>query len=236
MSASERRERLVKLGSAAAFLALVAIAMLIVVSQSNSGGGDSSNIVDAKLVEQQLVGIPQKGTVLGKADAKVKLIEFADLQCPVCKGYSEGVLPQIIESQVRAGKSKIDFRNFTIIDAQSTPAGAAAIAAGEQGRAWNFVEIFYRNQGAEGSGYVTDEFLTAVAKAAKVPDIARWNRERKSARILGEVATSTNEAESLGFTGTPSFAIEGPAISGVESLGTPGSAGSLESAVEEAGG
>jgi protein-disulfide isomerase len=236
MSASERRERVVKLGSAAAFLALVAIAVLIVVSQSNSGGGDSSNIVDAKLVEQQLVGIPQKGTVLGKADAKVKLIEFADLQCPVCKGYSEEVLPQIIESQVRAGKSKIEFRNFTIIDAQSTPAGAAAIAAGEQGRAWNFVEIFYRNQGAEGSGYVTDEFLTAVAKAAKVPDIARWNRERKSARILGEVATSTNEAESLGFTGTPSFAIEGPAISGVESLGTPGSAGSLESAVEEAAG
>jgi protein-disulfide isomerase len=236
MSETERRERLVKLGSAAAFLSVVAIAVLIVVSQSGSSGGDSGNIVDAKLVGRELAGIPQKGMVLGDPAAGVRLVEFADLQCPVCKGYSEEVLPQVIENQVRDGKAKIDFRNFVIIDAQSTPAGAAAIAAGEQGRGWNFVEVFYRNQGAERSGYVTDEFLTAVAKAAGVPDIAKWNRERKSARALEAVAASSSEAESLGFTGTPSFALEGPGTKGVEALGTPGSAGSLESAVEEAAG
>ncbi|MDX6634041.1 MAG: hypothetical protein QOF06_244 [Solirubrobacterales bacterium] len=234
MNASERRERMVKLGSAAAFLSLVAIAVLIVVSQSDSTGGDSSSIVDAKLIDRELAGIPQKGMVLGDPSAKVRLLEFADLQCPVCKGYSEEVLPQVIENQVRTGEAKLDFRNFTIIDADSTPAGAAAIAAGEQGRGWNFVEIFYRNQGAERSGYVTDEFLTAIAKAAGVPDIARWNRERKSSRVLEEVAASTSEAESLGFTGTPSFALEGPGRSSVEALGTPGSAGDLESAVSAA--
>ncbi len=235
-SATERRQRLIKLASAAAFLALVVVAVLIVVSQSQTSGGDSDNIVDAKLVDGELAGIPQKGMTLGDPGAKVRLLEFADLQCPVCKGYSEEVLPQLIENQVRSGEAKLDFRNFTIIDAQSTPAGAAAIAAGEQGRGWNFVEVFYRNQGAERSGYVTDEFLAAIAKAAGVPDIARWNRERKSARVLDRVAASTSEAESLGFTGTPSFAVEGPGTPGVETLGTPGSAGSLESAVEEAAG
>jgi protein-disulfide isomerase len=234
--AAERRQRLIKLASAAAFLALVVVAVLIVVSQSQTNGGDSDNIVDAKQVEGELAGIPQRGMSLGDPDAKVRLLEFADLQCPVCKGYSEEVLPQLIENQVRTGKARLDFRNFTIIDAQSTPAGAAAIAAGEQGRGWNFVEVFYRNQGAERSGYVTDEFLTAVAKAAGVRDIARWNRDRKSARVLKQVAASTSEAEGLGFTGTPSFALEGPGTSGVEALGTPGSADSLESAVKEAAG
>lgn len=233
---AERRQRLIKLASAAAFLALVVVAVLIVVSQSQTNGGDSDNIVDAKLVDSELAGIPQKGMSLGAPGAKVRLFEFADLQCPVCKGYSEEVLPQLIENQVRTGKARLDFRNFTIIDAQSTPAGAAAIAAGEQGRGWNFVEVFYRNQGAERSGYVTDEFLTAVAKAAGVRDIARWNRERKSARVLKQVAASTSEAEGLDFTGTPSFALEGPGTSGLEALGTPGSAGSLESAVKEAAG
>jgi protein-disulfide isomerase len=234
--ASERRQRLIKLASAAAFLALIVVAVLIVISQSQSDGGDASNIVDAKVVDQELAGIPQKGMVLGDPGAKVRLLEFADLQCPVCKGYSEEVLPELIENQVRGGEARLDFRNFTIIDAQSTPAGAAAIAAGEQGRGWNFVEVFYRNQGAERSGYVTDEFLTAIARAAGVADIARWNRERKSARVLNQVAASSSEAESLGFTGTPSFALEGPATEGVEALGTPGSAGSLESAVQEAAG
>jgi protein-disulfide isomerase len=233
---SERRRRLIKLTSAAAFLALVGVAVLIVVSQSQNGGGDSGNIADAKLVDQELAGIPQKGMVLGDPGAKVRLLEFGDLQCPVCKGYAEEVLPPIIENQVRSGKAKLDFRNYTIIGPQSTPAGAAAIAAGKQGRGWNYVELFYRNQGTEGSGYADDEFLTAIARAAAVPNLAQWNRDRKSRPVVSQVEATTREAEELGFTGTPSFALEGPATSGVEAVGTPGSADALESAVESAAG
>jgi protein-disulfide isomerase len=234
--AAERRQRLIKLGSAAGFLALVVIAVAVVVSQTQSSGGDPDNLTDVAEVNGQLRGIPQKGMVLGDPGAKAKLLEFGDLQCPVCKGYSEEVLPEVIENQVRKGEARIDFRNYTIIGPQSTPAGAAAIAAGEQGRGWNFVELFYRNQGTEDSGYATDAFLTAIAKGAGVPDIARWNSERKSKRVLGEVAASAAEAEQLGFTGTPSFAVEGPAASGTEAIETPGSAGDLESAIEGAAG
>jgi protein-disulfide isomerase len=228
---SERRQRMVKLGSAAAFLGLAVVAVLIVVSQSQSGG----KVVHASEVNRGLRGIPQSGMTLGRPDAKVALLEFADLQCPVCRGYSEDVLSQVIENRVRSGEARLEFRNFTIIGPESRPAGAAAIAAGEQGRGWNFVEIFYRSQGSENSGYVNDEFLTAVARAARVPDIARWNADRKSARVLEEVKDSTSQAESLGFTGTPSFAVEGPGTSGLEPLGTPESTDALESAISSAG-
>ena len=234
VGAAERRQRLIKLGSAAGFLALVAVAVLIVVSQSQTGGGDASNIADAAEVNRQLNGIPQNGMTLGEPSAKVTLLEFGDLQCPFCKGVSESVLPEVIENQVRNGEAKLAFNNFTIIGPESTPAGAAAIAAGEQGRGWNFVELFYRNQGAENSGYVTDAFLTAVAKSAGVPNIVKWNADRKSRPVLAEVAATTAKAEQLGFTGTPSFAISGPGTSGIETLGTPGSAGDLESALSSA--
>lgn len=232
--AAERRQRLIKLASAAGFLALVVIAVVVVVSSNESSGGDASNIAGAGPVSQLLDGIPQEGMTLGEPSAKVTLLEFGDLQCPVCKGYSEEILPQVIESQVRGGDAKLSFNNYTIIGPQSTPAGAAAIAAGEQGRGWNFVELFYRNQGIEDSGYVTDAFLTAIARGAGVPDIAAWNAARKSKRVLGEVAASTAEAERLGFTGTPSFAVKGPGGAGIEKLGTPGSAGDLESAISSA--
>ncbi len=231
--AAERRQWLIKLGSAAGFLALVAIAVVAVVSQGEKGG-DAGNIEGGQDVSRLLSGIPQTGLTLGEPGAKVKLLEFGDLQCPVCKGYSEEILPAVIESQVRSGEAKIDFRNFTIIGPQSTPAGAAAIAAGEQGRGWNFVELFYRNQGVEDSGYVTDAFLTAVAKGAGVPDIAKWNADRKSKRILSQVAETTAEAEELDFSGTPSFALEGPGASGRERIDTPGSVGDLESAISGA--
>ncbi len=233
--AAERRQQLIKLGSAAGFLALVAVAVVVVVSSSQSSGGDASNVSDVRSVDSLLRGIPQQGLTLGEPGAKVTLLEFGDLQCPFCKGYSEEVLPQVIEAQIRNGEAKLVFNNFTIIGPESTPAGAAAIAAAKQGRGWNFVELFYRNQGAENSGYVSDEFLTAIAKGAGVPDIARWKADRKSKPVLDEVARTNAEAEQLGFSGTPSFAVRGPRTAGVETLGTPESAGDLESAISAAG-
>lgn len=231
---AERRQRLIKLASATGFLALVVVAVVVVVSSNQTSGGNADNVTDAQAVNRLLSEIPQNGLVVGEPSAKVTLFEFGDLQCPYCKGFSEDVLPQVIEGQIRNGEAKLDFGNFTIIGPQSTPAGAAAIAAGEQGHGWNFVELFYRNQGAENSGYVTKAFLAAIAKGAGVPDIAKWNAARKSKRVLDEVAATTAEAERLGFTGTPSFAVKGPGSEGIEALGTPGSAGDLESAISNA--
>ncbi len=232
--AQERRTRLLKIGSAAAFLVVAVVLVLIVISQNETDGGDT-NLEDVGLVKQQLRGIPQSGLVLGDPTAKVTLYEFGDLQCPVCKAFSEQIVPEVIDSQVRSGEAKLEFRNFPIINEESTPAGAAAIAAGAQGRGWNYIELFYRNQGTEASGYVTDEFLTEIARGAGVADIARWDKERKDqAGALREVQRSTEEAQKLGLTGTPSFAVVGPATSGIKVLGTPGDAGILERAIEAA--
>lgn len=234
--AEARRKRLIQLGSLAAFLAVAVVAVLIVVSQNQgkSSGGDARNLVDVGLVDSQLQGLPQHGTVLGEPSAKVTLIEFGDLQCPVCKAYSEEVIPQVISGPVSDGEAKIEFRNYTIISPQSVPAGAAAIAAGEQKRAWNYIELFYRNQGEEGSGYVTDAFMTSIAKGAGVPDLAKWNADRKSKPVLAEVARTTKEASNrFEFSGTPSFYVEGPG--GSESLGTPGSAEAIEEAIRGVG-
>jgi hypothetical protein len=59
-----RRNRLVQLGSAAVFLAVCALAVLMVVSLLDSGSG--SGIEGAGAVDSELAGIPQSGTVLGK--------------------------------------------------------------------------------------------------------------------------------------------------------------------------
>lgn len=235
MNASEQRRRLLlQVGSAAVFLAIVAVAVLIVVSANETSGGNTE-LEDVGLVRHELKGIPQSGLVIGEPKAKVTLYEFGDLQCPVCKAFSEGIVPETIDSKVHSGEAKIEFKNYVIISEESVPAGAAAIAAGEQGRGWNFIDLFYRNQGREASGYVSAEFLTAIARGAGVPDIGAWNKARKSAAILAEVKRTSEEARELGFTGTPSFAVEGPATRGVEALGTPGSAGTLEEAIEAAG-
>jgi protein-disulfide isomerase len=231
----ERRKRLLQVASGAVFLAIVAVAVVIVVASQNSGSGGDANLEGTSAVTGQLAGIPQNGLVLGEPQAKVTLFEFGDLQCPVCRAFSEEVIPEVIDSKVRTGEAKIDFRNYTIISQESIPAAAAAIAAGKQGHGWSFVELFYRNQGAEASGYVTDEFMTAVARGAGVPDIPQWNEDRQSSAVLEDAEDQTAEARKLGFSGTPSFAVEGTGTQGMKPLGFPESgAGELETAIEAA--
>jgi protein-disulfide isomerase len=227
----ERRQRLLQVAAGAGFLVLAVVLVLIVVNSSNGSGGDTT-IDDATEVNRSLAGIPQTEMVLGDSTAPVELIEFGDLQCPVCAGFAKEILPPIIEDQVKKGQVKLDFRNLVIIGEESIPAGAAALAAGEQGRGWNYLEIFYRNQGAERSGYVTDEFMEAVAKAAGVKDLNKWNLDRK--KLTGTVEATTAEAQQLGYEGTPSFAIKGPGTKDLELLGTPQSTGALEEAIDKA--
>lgn len=205
----ERCQRLVQYGSAAAFLAIAVVVVLIVVSQSGGGSGGSGT-QDASLIEKQLRGIPQHGTVLGDPQAKVTVVEFGDLQCPVCQEFSVQTAPGLISDVVRKGTASYEFRQYTIIGPQSTDAAKAALAAGEQNRYWNFIELFYRNQGTENSGYVTDSFLESIARGAGVPDIAKWNRDRRSSKWDAELAKVQRETQALGINATPTIMVEGP--------------------------
>jgi protein-disulfide isomerase len=234
VDAGERRTRLLQFGAGAVFLAIAVVVVLIVVNSGGGSGGDAANLKEVSAVDSLVSGVPQKEMVLGKPSAKVELIEYGDLQCPVCKAYSEEILPQVIETKVKNGEAKIVFHNFTIIGPQSVPAGAAALAAGAQKRGWNYLELFYRNQGKENSGYADDEFLTAVAKASGVKDIAQWNKDRESKKYTGQVEETTEQAQKYGFTGTPSFAITGPSSNGIELLGTLSTPGEFEEAIDEA--
>jgi protein-disulfide isomerase len=232
VDSGERRTRLLQFGAGAVFLAIVAVVILIVVNGNKDSGGDAQSLDGVASIDEMVGGIPQKELVLGDPKAKVELIEYGDLQCPVCKSYAEDFLPQIIEGQVRDGQARLTFRNFAFLGEQSAPAGAAALAAGNQGRGWQFLELFYRNQGRENSGYADDEFLTAVAKGAGVKDIAKWNEERKSPKLTNEVSATTAEAGRLGLTGTPSFALKGP--EGLKLLGTPSTPEEVEEAIDQA--
>lgn len=230
---TDRRKRLLQFGSAAVFIAIAAVVVLIVVTGTGDDDGGDVNLEEVSAANQLLDGIPQEDLVLGDPKAKVTLIEFGDLQCPVCAQYADEVLPPVIEDAVKSGEAKIDFRNFTIIGPQSATAAAAAIAAGMQNRGWYFLEIFYHNQGAENAGYADDAFLEAVAKASGVEDLAKWNKDREMKSVQKQVQKGFNEAQKFGFEGTPSFAVEGPgAEGGIELLGTTTD---LQESIEEAG-
>jgi protein-disulfide isomerase len=210
----EERKRRVQYLALAAFGAVAVIVALIVISQSGGDDDGSSsppaNVAGVSQVDAELKGLNQSGTVLGSADAPVTVIEFGDPQCTACKFFSENVAPDLISGHVADGSAKYEFRPLLVIGPDSKPAMRAALAAGDQGRFWNFLQLFYLNQGGENSGYVTDSFLTSLAKASGVPDIDKWNTDRNDAKWEAVIQQGSSQADTLGFTGTPSILVEGP--------------------------
>jgi protein-disulfide isomerase len=200
----------------AGFAAVAVIVALIVISQS--GGNDDNtptptsvaNVRGVAQVTSELQGLSQSGQTLGDASAPVTVTEFGDPQCPVCKEFSQQIAPDLISSEVKTGDVKYVYQPFLIIGPDSKPAMKAVLAAGDQDRFWNYLQLFYANQGEENSGYVTDEFLTNIAKAAGVSDIDAWNESRNSSKWDAVIAKGTTDAEGFGFNGTPSLVAQGP--------------------------
>jgi protein-disulfide isomerase len=227
----QQTRRKLLLGGGIALLAICVVAALILISQSGDKGGDSA-VEGVDEVSAQLEGIPQRGHFLGAAGARVTVVEFGDLQCPVCKEYSTSVVAPLIAGAVREERAKLEFRHWAIVGPQSRDAAAAAYAAAEQNRYWSFIELYYDNQGIENSGYVTDEFLRSIAEGAGVPDLARWEKDRSADRWSAALAKAEDQAAGFGFTGTPSFLVIGP--NGTQAVGTPHSTADIEAAISRA--
>jgi protein-disulfide isomerase len=240
--AAGRKRRLYMLGGAVVVAAaVVGIAIAISSgggSSNSSGGGNGGAIQGAAEVNAELAGIPQSGNTLGQASAPVTITEFADLQCPICHEFNQDTLSKLIPNEVKAGHAKLVFRNLQTAtqDNDTFKAEAkAAMAAGKQNKQWHYVELFYRNQGEENSGYVDGTFLTNIAKAIPGLDLTQWTQDRTDSSLETQLTADAALAQSLGFKATPSLLIKGPkfpsqAISGAASYSD------LQKAIKAVGG
>ena len=157
-------------------------------------------------VSEMLDGVPQDGTALGSAGAPVTLVEYADLQCPYCAQWAIGALPRLIEDFVRAGKLRIEFRGLAFIGPDSETALRTVLAAGRQDRLWHAVELLYANQGAENSGWVSQDVLREIGDAVPGLDVERALRETQSQEVESQLAAAKDLQARLGVRSTPAFA------------------------------
>src|SRR5205807_9810713 len=78
---------------------------------------------------------PQSGNTLGRPNAPVTMQYFGDLQCPVCKSFTEGALQPLIQNYVRPGILKIEFRSLETATREPETfrtQQVAALAAGDR--------------------------------------------------------------------------------------------------------
>jgi protein-disulfide isomerase len=225
----ERRQRRVRmllgiiLGAAAVVAVIVAISL-------GSGGGSGGLETGAKAaktvasVQNLLNGIPQSGATLGNPKAPVTMTYYGDLECPICRDFTLTSFPELVSKDVRDGKVKVVYKAFqTATPNQQTflTQQVAGLAAGEQNRFWNYVDLFYRQQGREDTGYVNENFLTGLAKQVPGLSVSKWNSARNNAALTAQVQSDGQAGTSQGVKGTPTLIFKGPRGEATPSAAVP---------------
>jgi protein-disulfide isomerase len=141
--------------------------------------------------------------MIGKPKAPVTIVEFADLQCPFCAQFSSNALPGVVQRYVRAGKVKVELRLLRFLGSDSDPAARAAAAASQQNKMWQFAALFYRNQGQENTGYVTNAFVRRIARGVPGLNVTKFSRAMGGSAARDQVALSERRAQVLGVNSTP---------------------------------
>jgi protein-disulfide isomerase len=222
-AAGARRRRLTRLGAVLAAAAAI-VAVLVAVSASGSGTKTASPtaVAGTSQTVATLSGIPQHGLTLGSAKAPVRVVEFADLQCPFCRDYSLSTMPQLIRDYVRPGKVRMEFRSLAFIGPDSVSAARVAQAAAQQNKLWNFVDLAYHNQGKENSGWATDAVLRRLAGAVPGLDVNRAFAARDSASVTAQLSAANALATAKGVQSTPTFLVgRGSSLKAVDAAGLP---------------
>jgi len=118
-----------------------------------------------------------------------------------------------VSNEVRSGKVKVVYRAFqtatrdpNVFQTQQV----AALAAGKENRFWDFVELFYKQQGQEGSNYVNESYLDGLAKQIPGLNISSWTSARNDSGLVAQVQADTAAANAAGVQGTPTLAFQGP--------------------------
>jgi len=197
-----------------ALAALAAIVAIVVIVLAVTGGNDSSSstptgtaLPDSATIEKQFAGIPQQGNVLGKATAPATLVEYIDLQCPVCRDFETSVMPTLLDRYVRTGKLKVTARPVTVIGPDSERGRRAMIAAFAQNRGFNFSQLLYFNQGPENGGWLDDSMVANAAASIRGVNVKQLQDAASSQTVADQAARFDQQAQADQLAGTPTILV-----------------------------
>ncbi|MFE5909885.1 DsbA family protein [Streptomyces wedmorensis] len=227
-SPSSSRSRPVLIVSAVAAAAvLLGVVSYTATKPSSPGAAGSSSVADVSAdpsagVYPHLEAYARRDAAdklaLGRADAPVVLVEYADFKCGYCGKFARDTEPVLVRKYVENGTLRIEWRNFPIFGEESEAVARASWAAGQQGRFWEFHKAAYA-EGAKEKGFGKDR-LAALAQEAGVPDAARFAKDTESRAAREAVRKDQEQGYELGATSTPSFLVNGRPIAGAQPLET----------------
>ena len=199
-------------------LAVIAVVGIGAIGWAVAGSGGSAA---TELVELDVTGarelferaVPVR---LGSDDAPVKVVEFADFQCPACGEFSLRVRPTIVDQYVETGRVQFIFYDFPLVSIhdKAVLAARAARCGGEQalpgaehGAYWAYHDKIFQEQGswAYERGSVIGDFVEYAGEIGL--DEGELEACLRSDRYAEVVTANRRLGDQLRITGTPTILV-----------------------------
>ncbi len=136
----------------------------------------------------------------GPEDAPVTVVLFTDFECPYCSKV-EPLMAQILEKNPET--VKLVFKNMPLqFHKFADPAARAALAAGKQGKFWEFHDALFAAE------KLSNQVIADIAVALNL-DIEQWKQDKESQEIRQQINRDLADAQQAGVTGTPTIYING---------------------------
>ncbi len=188
-----------------AMLGLVAavLGIFIIYQVTKPKATPESTQVDPKMLPQA------EGYLLGKADAPVQVMEFADFECPACGQFYVLTEPDVRTRLIDTGEISYRFFDYPLPGHRNTwPASHAAACANEQGKFWEMHDRIFMGQD-QWNGEATSRpkgVFKGYAEAIGL-DVAKWEQCFDDQKYLRNIQANRAEAERRMVSSTPTFII-----------------------------
>ncbi|MEI7749412.1 MAG: thioredoxin domain-containing protein [Candidatus Moraniibacteriota bacterium] len=166
---------------------------------------DGSYVLDTArlgLAPGKYLTVPEIGDgaiVTGPSDAKVKVVEYSDFQCPYSKAFYPSVKKMLTEY---GDKVEFVYKQLPLaFHAQAENASLASECANEQGKFATYEDMLFAKQAEWGATTGTQKFKDyARTLGLKAAD---FNACLDAKKYSDKVAADAAEAASFGIAGTP---------------------------------
>lgn len=187
-------------------LAIVASGTLLAATQplhAAPGDGPTEVAVEALMNQPELPDL-----IMGKADAKVTVVEYASMTCGHCKQFHTKVLPDLKTKYVDTGKVRFIFREFPL-DPRAFAASMLARCAGGD-KTLPMISALFETQADW--AYVKENPTPKLFEIAKQAGFTQESFDKcltDQALLDKLTAIRTRASETFGVNSTPSFYING---------------------------
>ncbi len=166
------------------------------------------NKKNAEVIEK----VADNRQTMGDPNAKIKLVEYADFQCPACSQLG-AILPEVfnyINNKYGSTTLSLTYKYFPLVSihANALLSAYSTEAAKEQGKFWEMHDVLFAKQSEWSEGLDAKSKIEGYAREMGL-DMAKFIQDRDSQTTKDAVSAALVEATKLQLNHTPTLFMNG---------------------------